>query len=347
MIEEKKIQENVSLKPYNTFGVDAKARYFFDAQTVDDLLWIVHNDIFDQPKLIIGGGSNMLLTDDFDGLVLKISLIVKWVEKSDGNKTLVSVMAGENWHEFVLWSLEQGLGGLENLSLIPGNVGSAPIQNIGAYGVEMKDTFHHLEALNTRSGEFEIFTKKECNFGYRDSYFKRKGKGSYIITRVFFELTNADHKLDTRYGAIEQEINRLGLTKSIYSISEAVCNIRNTKLPDPSKLGNSGSFFKNPVVPELHYEKLKTKFPNIVAYPSAAGVKLAAGWMIDQAGWKGHRKGDAAVHDKQALVLVNHGNATGKEIETLALNIKKSVKEKFGVDLRPEVNIIGSSLLTQ
>ena len=343
MIQNRDIEENKSLKPFNTFGVDVKARYFFDARTVDDLLWIVHHEVYDQPKLIIGGGSNMLLTEDFDGLVLKISLTVKWVEKSEGNKTLVSVMAGENWHEFVLWTLKNGLGGLENLSLIPGNVGSAPIQNIGAYGVEMKDTFHHLEALNTVTGEFEIFTKKECNFGYRDSYFKRKGKGSYIITRVFFELTNKNHNLDTRYGPIEEEINRLGLEKNIYSISEAVCNIRSSKLPDPKVLGNSGSFFKNPVVPQIHFDKLKEKYPEIVAYPAPSNsVKLAAGWMIDKAGWKGFRRGDAAVHDKQALVLVNHGNATGKEIVTLAMDIKKSVKKMFGVDLRAEVNIIGS-----
>ncbi len=343
MIQNRNIEENKSLKPFNTFGVDVKARYFFDARTVDDLLWIVHHELYELPKLILGGGSNMLLTEDFEGLVLKISLTVKWVEKSDGNKTLVSVMAGENWHEFVLWTLKNGLGGLENLSLIPGNVGSAPIQNIGAYGVEMKDTFHHLEALNTTTGEFEIFTKKECNFGYRDSYFKRKGKGAYIITRVFFELTNKDHKLDTRYGAIEEEIDRLGHDRNIYSISEAVCNIRSSKLPDPKVLGNSGSFFKNPVVPQIHFDKLKEKFPEIVAYPAPSNsVKLAAGWMIDKAGWKGFRRGDAGVHDQQALVLVNHGKATGKEIVTLAMDIKKSVKEMFGVDLRPEVNIIGS-----
>ncbi len=341
-MEEKIIQENISLKPYNTFGVDVRARYFFDARTVDDLLWIIHHDLFEQPKLIIGGGSNMLLTSDFEGLVLKISLTVKWIEKSEGNKTLVSVMAGENWHEFVQWTIDHNLGGLENLSLIPGNVGSAPIQNIGAYGVEMKDTFHHLEALNTRTGEFQIFTKKQCNFGYRDSYFKRKGKGSYIITRVFFELTNKDHKLDTRYGAIETELERLGLEPSIATISQAVCNIRSSKLPNPKILGNSGSFFKNPVVPQLHFEKLKEKFPDIVAYPSGSSVKLAAGWMIEKAGWKGYRRGDAAVHEKQALVLVNHGKATGKEIETLAMDIRQSIIDMFGVELRPEVNIIGS-----
>ncbi len=344
-MEEKKILENVSLKPYNTFGVDVSAQYFFEAHTVDDLLWIVHHSLFDLPKLIIGGGSNMLLTEDFEGLVLKISLTVKWIEKSDGDHTLVSVMAGENWHEFVQWTLKNGLGGLENLSLIPGNVGSAPIQNIGAYGVEMKDTFHHLEALNTNTGEFEIFTKKECNFGYRDSYFKRKGKGSYIITRVFFTLTNKNHKLDMRYGAIEEELKRLDLEPSIYSISEAVCNIRMKKLPDPKILGNSGSFFKNPVVPIDHFEKLKDKFPEIVSYPAGNdSVKLAAGWMIEKVGAKSFTCGDAAVHVNQALVLVNHGNASGKEIEQLAMKIKQAVFDTFGVTLRPEVNIIGSTV---
>lgn len=338
---EKKIEKNFNLKPFNTFGVEAFADYFFEAHTVDDLLWIIHQEEFKGKKMILGGGSNMLLTQNFNGLVIKVSFKEKWIEKSDGNYTLVSVMGGENWHQFVCWTIEHGLGGLENLSLIPGNVGTAPVQNIGAYGVEVKDTFHHLEALNMETGEFEIFRPEECDFRYRHSYFKAEGKGRYIIIRVFFCLTNEEHQLNTRYGAIEAELNKLGKKPSIESISEAVCNIRRSKLPDPVKLGNSGSFFKNPIVPQEQYEKLLIEFPDIVAYPvDNKKTKLAAGWMIEKAGWKGYRCGDAGVHDKQALVLVNHGHASGKEIETLATNIKDSIKRTFAVDLEEEINII-------
>lgn len=340
-MSEKKILKDLSLKRYNTFGVEARAKYFFEAITVDDLLWIIHQEEFKGKKMILGGGSNMLLTRDFDGLIIKISFKEKWIEKSDGDYTLVSVMAGENWHQFVQWTIEQGLGGLENLSLIPGNVGTAPVQNIGAYGVELKDTFHHLEALNMETGEFEIFRTEECNFGYRQSYFKEGGKNKYIIIRVFFCLTHINHVLNTKYGAIETELERMGEKPSIQSISKAVCNIRRSKLPDPVLLGNSGSFFKNPVVPNAVYEKLKSEFPDIVAYPAGNGyTKLAAGWLIEKAGWKGFRRGDAAVHEKQALVLVNHGKASGKEIEALATEIKESIKRTFAVNLEEEINLI-------
>lgn len=338
---EKRILKNLSLKAYNTFGVEARAKYFFEAITVDDLLWIIHQEEFKGKKMILGGGSNMLLTQDFDGLVIKISFKEKWIEKSDGDLTLVSVMGGENWHQFVLWTIENGLGGLENLSLIPGNVGTAPVQNIGAYGAEVKDNFHHLEALNMETGEFEIFRKEECNFGYRQSYFKEEGKNKYIIIRVFFSLTNQNHVLNTKYGAIEAELEKMGQSASIQSISQAVCNIRRSKLPDPVLLGNSGSFFKNPVVTNEQYEKLKTEFPEMVAYPAGEGLtKLAAGWLIEKAGWKGFRRGDAAVHEKQALVLVNHGSASGKEIEALATDIKESIKRTFAVNLEEEINLI-------
>lgn len=335
------IQQDVSLKPYNSFGVEARARYFFEAHTMDDLLWIIHQPEFQCEKLIIGGGSNMLLTRDFDGLVIKVSMKIKWVEKQEGDYTLVSVMAGENWHQFVLWCLDQNLGGLENLSLIPGNVGSAPIQNIGAYGVELKDSFHHLEALNVETGEFEIFRLEDCQFGYRDSFFKNEGKGRYIITRVFFKLTHANHRLRTTYGAIRNELERLGLEENIQSISQAVINIRKSKLPDPAKLGNSGSFFKNPVVKTALYEKLKAEHPDLVGYPVDEGqTKLAAGWLIEKAGWKGFRRGDAGVHARQALVLVNYGQATGKEIEALSREIQESIFNTFGVELEREVNLI-------
>lgn len=335
------LEENISLKPFNTFGVEAKAKYFFEAHTMDDLLWIIHQPEFKLKKLIIGGGSNMLLTSDFDGLVIKISLKHKWIEKSEGDHSLISVMAGENWHSFVIWCLDHGLGGLENLSLIPGNVGTAPIQNIGAYGVEVKSSFHHLEALNVESGEFEIYTAEECKFGYRDSYFKNEGKDRYIILRVFFSLTHQNHQLNTSYGAIDRELERIGETANIQSISQAVINIRRSKLPDPAKIGNSGSFFKNPLVSEQKYLELKEEFPEIVGYPSVNGsIKLAAGWMIDQAGWKGFRDGDAGVHEKQALVLVNYGKATGAEIALLSENIRASILRKFGVKLEGEVNIL-------
>ncbi len=335
------IQENVSLKPYNTFGIDARTRYFFDAQTMDDLLWIIHQTEFELDKLILGGGSNMLLTQDYKGLVIKISLKVKWIEKEEDGSTLVSVMAGENWHSFVQWTIENGLGGLENLSLIPGNVGSAPIQNIGAYGVELKDTFHHLEALNIDTGEFEIFTCEQCQFGYRHSFFKAEGKGRYIITRVFFLLTNKDHRLTTSYGAIETELARLGRDANIQSISEAVSNIRRSKLPDPAVLGNSGSFFKNPVISLDQYERLKSMHPDVVGFRDpSGGMKLAAGWMIEKAGWKGFRRGDAGVHEKQALVLVNYGSASGKEIADLSEEIRQSILSTFGVELEREVNMI-------
>lgn len=342
-MNEKRILKDLSLKGYNTFGVEARAKYFFEAITVDDLLWIIHQEEFKGKKMILGGGSNMLLTQDFDGLVIKISFKEKWIEKSDGDHTLVSVMAGENWHQFVLWTIENGLGGLENLSLIPGNVGTAPVQNIGAYGVEVKDTFHHLEALNMETGEFEIFRPEECNFGYRQSFFKEEeGKNKYIIIRVFFCLTHTNHLLNTKYGAIEAELEKMGEEPSIESISKAVCNIRSSKLPNPVLLGNSGSFFKNPVVPNAVYEKLKAEFPDIVAYPAGNDgyTKLAAGWLIEKAGWKGFRRGDAAVHEKQALVLVNHGKASGKEIEALATEIKESIKRTFAVNLEEEINLI-------
>lgn len=335
------IHRDISLKGLNTFGVAAQAAYYFEVRTVDDLLWVIHQPEFERPRLILGGGSNMLLTRDFDGLVIKISLKAKWIEKAQGDYTLVSVMSGENWHEFVLWSLQHNLGGLENLSLIPGQVGSAPIQNIGAYGVELRESFHHLEALNLETGEFEIFTAERCRFGYRDSIFKNEAKGRYVITRLFLNLTHQNHRLRTSYGAIEEELTRRKETANIHSISRAVVHIRQSKLPDPAVLGNSGSFFKNPVIPMRQYRELKGRFPEMVAYPAGEEhYKLAAGWLIEKAGWKGHREGDVGVHQRQALVLVNYGQATGKEIEVLAQKIEESIYNTFGVHLEREVNII-------
>jgi len=335
------ILENISLKPYNTFGIDAKAKLFFEVTSVDELLWITQQEVFKNSPLILGGGSNILLTGDYDGLVVKLDLKGRKIESARGDRTIVSAMAGENWHRFVLWTLDQNLGGLENLSLIPGNVGTAPIQNIGAYGVELKDTFHHLEALNLKTGNVEELNASDCQFGYRNSVFKNEAKGQYIITKVYFELSNKEHKLNTGYGAIEQELKRLDEEKSIHSISKAVINIRQSKLPDPAEIGNSGSFFKNPVLSNSTVQKIKAKHPELVTYPvDNEHSKVAAGWLIERDGWKGKRFGDAGVHAKQALVLVNYGNAKGSEIRALAEQIKASVFRNFGVSLEAEVNII-------
>lgn len=334
------IQENKSLKPYNTFGIDVKARYFAEARSIDDLREVL-SKYKHENTLLLGGGSNMLLTKDFDGLVLKVSLEGKEIIERNEQSALVSAMAGENWHDFVLWTLEQNLGGLENMSLIPGNVGTAPIQNIGAYGVELKDSFVKLEALELSSGELKEFNREDCKFDYRSSYFKYEGKGQFIITKVWFRLTAADHALNTSYGAIEAELKQLEGTPDIHSVSKAVINIRRRKLPDPAEIGNSGSFFKNPTVDAGQYRTLKTKHPELVAYELPGNqFKLAAGWLIEQAGWKGYRKGDAGVHRNQALVLVNYENASGSEIKELAMAIKESVFRTFAVDLEAEVNII-------
>ncbi len=338
------IRENVSLKPFNTFGIDVKGRYFTEAHSTEDLHDILDHKLFGSvPVLWMGGGSNILLVADFEGWVVRLNLLGKKQESEENGKMIVSANAGENWHQFVQWTLQQKLGGLENLSLIPGNVGTAPMQNIGAYGVEIKDTFLKLEALNIENGELETFDRKQCAFGYRESVFKRSLKGKYIITKVYFALTPEDfHKVNTQYGAIEDELQRMGKTSSIHSVSEAVIAIRSSKLPNPREIGNSGSFFKNPVVTSEQAEELKKAYPDIVAYPvSDTEVKLAAGWLIEKAGWKGYRKGDAGVHQKQALVLVNYGNASGREIVALSKEIQASVFHTFGVPLEAEVNIIG------
>ncbi len=336
-----RILQNISLKPFNTFGIEVKAQLFFKVRSIDDLLWIIQQEDFRRNPLILGGGSNILLTKDYKGLIVKLDLKSKRTESTNDKTTLVSAMAGEKWHEFVLWTLNQGLSGLENLSLIAGNIGAAPIQNIGSYGVELKDTFHHLEALNLYSGKIEILDKKACQFGYRDSIFKNVAKGRYIITKVFFELSQKDDQLNTSYVAIKKELKRLGKKKSIHSISEAVINIRRTKLPDPAEIGNSGSFFKNPRLPTKLVRQIKEKYPDLVTYPvNDEHMKIAAGWLIERDGWKGKRFGNAGVHPRQALVLVNCGNAKGEEIKKLAKRIQVSVFRNFGVKLEPEVNII-------
>jgi UDP-N-acetylmuramate dehydrogenase len=334
------IKENFSLKPYNTFGIDAKARYFSTFKNDDELSELLTNDSR-LSTFILGGGSNILLTKDFDGLVLKNE--VKGIEliHEDPEYVYIKAGAGENWHQFVLYCLSHNWAGLENLSLIPGNVGASPIQNIGAYGVELDDVFWNLEAFHLFDKRVHTFTKADCDFAYRNSIFKSKYKNEFAILAVTLQLKK--HPVfHTSYGAINEELEKMGVKElSIKAISQAVINIRSSKLPDPNVIHNAGSFFKNPEVSVSNYEELKMKFPDIVAYPfSKMTVKLAAGWMIEQCGWKGYRLGDAGVHAKQALVLVNYGNASGKEIFDLSEQILQSVNKKFGVLLEREVNVI-------
>jgi UDP-N-acetylmuramate dehydrogenase len=334
------IQHNISLKPYNTMGVDARAKYFAAFRSVDDLNELMPL-IGDQRKMVLGGGSNLLFTGDFDGWILKNEITGREEVKEDNNHVYLKAGAGENWHALTQYCISRGWAGVENLSLIPGNAGAGPMQNIGAYGVEIKDVFEELEAYSLREKKPRLFTLNDCEFGYRESVFKGKYRDQYIILNVTLRL-NKKPRFKTSYGAIEQELQRMGVQElSIKAIAEAVINIRRSKLPDPGKIGNCGSFFKNPSVERSIAEKLKQEFPSLVAYDNPDGtVKLAAGWLIENCGWKGYRKGDAGVHAQQALVLVNYGNASGKELYDLSEDILQSVKAKFGVTLEREVNII-------
>lgn len=337
------MQENFSLQPYNTFGVDVNAKYFTEVQTIDELKKaVLYSKDHHLSVLFLGGGSNILLTKNFDGLAIKLSLKGISEEDLSENEVLVTAKAGENWHELVLYSLEKNYGGLENLSLIPGNVGTSPMQNIGAYGTEIKDIFVSCMVLDLESLEIKTFGLEDCRFGYRDSIFKQEGKGKYVILEVSFKLTKKNHHIKTEYGAIKTELENLGITNpTIQEVSKAVINIRQSKLPDPNVIGNAGSFFKNPTIPLTQFEELKQKFENIPGYPNADVVKVPAGWLIEQCGWKGKQIGNAASHKLQALVIVNAtGNATGKEIFDFSTEIIRSVEEKFGITLEREVNII-------
>jgi len=335
------IQQNISLKPYNTFSIDVNAKNFVSVSTIDDLKQVLSLPNY-KNKLILGGGSNMLLTKDIDQLVVHVNLKGITVISEDENHALVKANAGENWHEFVLWTLNKNFGGLENLSLIPGNVGTAPIQNIGAYGVELKDTFISCEALSISSGKIYTFSKDECNFGYRDSIFKNRAKGKYIITSVIFKLTKKEHKLNTKYGAIETQLQNSEIKNpTIKDISNAVIAIRQSKLPDPKVLGNSGSFFKNPVISLERFTKLKDNFPEIPSYSvSDYTVKVPAAWLIETAGFKGKRFGNYGVHTKQALVLVNYSNAKGSDILALSKIIQETILRLFNISIEVEVNIL-------
>ena len=336
------IQQNIPLRQYNTLGIDAIAKLFATFNSIEELkILIENNPISGKAPLILGGGSNMLFKDHVNALVLKNEIPGLTVVKEDTDHVYVKAGAGENWHGFVQYCLRQNWAGVENLSLIPGCVGASPMQNIGAYGVEIKEVFEELEAFHLHDREVHKFNAADCAFGYRESVFKGKLRNQYVILNVTYRLNKAP-KFNTSYGAIEQELERMGVQQlSIQAVSQAVINIRSSKLPDPAKIGNAGSFFKNPSVAADVYAQLKAEFPHIVGYANADGmVKLAAGWLIEQSGWKGYRRGDAGVHEKQALVLVNYGNATGQEIYDLSEDVMKSVYTKFGVHLEREVNVV-------
>lgn len=337
------VQEHVELARYTTFGIEAKARWFAEVTSVDVLRaaldWARAHEV---DVFVLGGGSNMLLHGDVEALVLRIQIRGVDVRSDDGRHVEVSVGAGEVWHDFVMHTLDQGWGGLENLSLIPGSVGASPMQNIGAYGVEIRDHFAWLDAVRISDGALQRFTAEDCAFGYRESVFKREEKGKWILVQVAFHL-DRESPLRMGYGAIEQELQHLPEAERTHrDVSEAVIRIRQSKLPDPAQIGNAGSFFKNPTISAAQATALLATHPNMPHYPQPSGeVKLAAGWLIEQAGWKGHNRTTHGVHDRQALVLVHFGGATGKEVWDLAQDVMASVKDQFGVSLEPEVNQVG------
>lgn len=336
-----KIQHDFSLKNYNTFGIEAKAKQFIAVHSIEELKTVLAENQ-NQKKFILGGGSNMLLTQDIDALVIHIDLKGKKILNEDDDFVWVESMAGENWHEFVLWTIDQNFGGLENMSLIPGNVGTTPVQNIGAYGAEIKDTFVSCDAVKIVSNEIKTFTNSECKFGYRESIFKHEVKDKYIITSVTFKLKKHHHDINIGYGDIQAELAKNEITNpTIKDVSNAVIAIRNTKLPNPKELGNSGSFFKNPIISRELFLKVQANFPDIKHFDvSPTQVKVPAGWLIEKAGFKGKRFGDAGIHKNQALVLVNYGNATGQEILNVSKDIQATILKEFGIAIEAEVNVI-------
>jgi UDP-N-acetylmuramate dehydrogenase len=349
------ISENKSLQSFNTFGIEASVRYFAAFTTTEELRELLayraKSHDAQLPLLILGGGSNLLFTGNFHGWVFKNEMMGMELVRRQGNDIDVKAGAGEPWHPFVQHCVANGYAGVENLSLIPGCVGASPMQNIGAYGVEIKEVFHQLEALHIETGEMVTFSVADCAFGYRESAFKRQYKNQFVILNVTYRLS-AQPNFNTRYGAIEQELEKMGITElSIAAISQAVINIRSSKLPNPAVMGNAGSFFKNPAIPVAQFEQLKQQYPAIVGYPLPGNeIKMAAGWLIEHCGpqagvsWKGYRRGDAGCHQHQALVLVNYGHASGADIYQLSADILESVKQTFGVLLEREVNVVGTSL---
>ncbi|BDB52773.1 UDP-N-acetylmuramate dehydrogenase [Flavobacterium ammonificans] len=335
------LHSNFSLKNYNTFGIEAKAKQFIAVHSLDELKTVLVENPTEK-KFILGGGSNMLLTQDINALVIHIDLKGKKIIDENDDFVWVESQAGENWHEFVLWTIDQNFGGLENMSLIPGNVGTTPVQNIGAYGAEIKDHFISCQAISIANQELRTFQNEECRFGYRESIFKNEVKDQYIITSVVFKLTKRNHKINTSYGDILGELEKNNIQNpSLKDVSNAVIAIRQSKLPDPKELGNSGSFFKNPIVPKSDFEKIHQRFPEMKYFEvSTTEVKVPAGWLIEQAGFKGKRFGDAGVHKNQALVLVNYGNATGQEILAVSKDIQETVFKTFGIRIEAEVNVI-------
>jgi UDP-N-acetylmuramate dehydrogenase len=337
------IQQHISLKSHTTFGIEAYTSFWTEAVSEHDLnAALEFRQKHSLDLMILGGGSNILLTQDYAGLIIQNKLIGIQSETFSSNEVLVEVSAGENWHAFVQHCIANDWGGLENLSLIPGSVGASPMQNIGAYGCEIKDTFYSLRAMDFQDGSIHEFDAQQCKFGYRESIFKHEAKGRYIILSAKFKLSSKDHQIKTSYGAISQELEKVGIQNpSIRDVSNAVIAIRKSKLPDPAVIGNAGSFFKNPVIENSIVEKIRSTNPHVVSYPADENhSKLAAGWLIEAAGWKGFRRGDAGVHALQALVLVNYGNATGKEIWQLSQDVVDDVASKFGVELEREVNIV-------
>ena len=342
------LEENVSLRPYNTFGLDVQARYFARFASADELRELLQlPQVQAADKLILGGGSNLLFTRNFGGVVLKNEIRGLEILSEDGdtNTALVRAGAGESWHGMVEYALDQDLSGIENLSLIPGTVGAAPLQNIGAYGAELRDTFDHLEAVEISTGALRVFAADACGFGYRESVFKNALKNQFVVTAVVLRL-HRQARPNVRYGAITDTLAELGIMgePTAQDVSRAVVHIRRAKLPDPAQIGNAGSFFKNPEISQARFDHLKSQYPDLPGYPVPGGVKVPAGWLIERAGWKGLRRGAGAgthgVHARQALVLVNHGGATGSEIWALANEIIAAVQQQFAIELHPEVNIL-------
>jgi UDP-N-acetylmuramate dehydrogenase len=337
------IAENVDLLPYNTFKISARAKYFVVVRTIEAAQKLFQSKIFTENRyLILGGGSNVLLTGDFDGLIIKNE--IKGIQKEDetASQVTLKVGAGENWHEFVMHCVSQNYGGIENLSLIPGTVGAAPMQNIGAYGVEIREVIHNVEAIELSTGDVHNFSNAECNFGYRESIFKQNLRNKYFISSITLSLTKGQHQFNTTYGSITEVLRERHQNQfSVKNISDAVIFIRKNKLPDPALIGNAGSFFKNPSVDAQIFENLREKFPTVPSFPGEHGlIKVPAAWLIEQAGWKGKSLENIGVHKHQALVLVNYGGGEGSKIWELAMNIQRSVKEKFNIVLHPEVNVI-------